>query len=76
MSIFSYIYHYSTASTSEAAYIIGGLRSELSGETIAEYKSNVWRHMGTLKNRRSRHGSISLGDEIMIIGGGEFYSQD
>ena len=64
------VYRYSTASTSEAAYIIGG---QYTTEIIAEYKDNAWRQLGTLTKGRYIHGSISFGDETMIIGG---YSVD
>ena len=57
---------YSTASTSEAAYVIGGANNY---DIIAEYKDNAWRQLGTLTKGRYYHGSISLGDETMIIGG-------
>ena len=71
MLIFSYIARYSTASTSEAAYIISGRSSEAESEgVIAEFKNNSWRQMGTLANGRFAHGSISLNDETMVIGGG------
>ena len=62
--------YYSTASTSEAAYIIGG---QYTREIIAEYKNDAWRQLGTLTKGRNLHGSISLGDETMIVGG---YSGD
>ena len=58
--------YYSTASTSNAAYFIGGLFSK---EVIAEFKNNTWRQLGTLTKGRSDHGSISLGNEMMVIGG-------
>ena len=66
MLIFSSIYRYSTASTSEAAYIIGG---DYTDDIVAEFKDNSWRQMGTLANGRWRHGSITLNSETMIIGG-------
>ena len=66
MIIFSSIALYSTASTSEAAYIISGLYS---GGIIAEFKNNSWRQIGTLSKRRHSHGSITLNDETMVIGG-------
>ena len=62
--------YYSTASTSEAAYFIGGYNTE---EVIAEFKNDAWRQLGTLTKGRSRHGSITLGDQTMVIGG---YSYD
>ena len=62
---FRAIYSYSTASTSEAAYIIGGYHTR---EVIAEFK-NSWRQLGTLAKGRAAHGTIQLGDEVMVIGG-------
>ena len=58
--------HYSTASTLEAAYIIGGYDTQ---ELIAEFKNDAWRQLGTLTKGRYGHGSITLGAETMIIGG-------
>ena len=66
MTFFSYIYSYSTASTSEAAYIIGG---EYTQDIIAEFKDNSWRQIGTLAKGRYGHGSITLNGETMVIGG-------
>ena len=68
--IFSSIWAYSTASTSEAAYIIGGRYTE---NIIAEYKDGSWRQMGTLAKGRGWHGSITLENAVMVIGG---YSDD
>ena len=70
MIIFSRIYSYSTASTSEAAYIIGGVYTR---NIIAEFKNDSWRQLGRLAKGRSYHGTIQLGDEVMVIGG---YSSD
>lgn len=66
MAISSNIHYYSTASTSTAAYIIGGYYTE---DIIAEFKNYAWRQLGTLTKGRNRSGSISMGDETMIIGG-------
>ena len=66
MSVFSSIAYYSTASTSESAYIIGGSYTK---DIIAEFKDNSWRQIGTLAKGRDSHGSITLNDEIMVIGG-------
>ena len=62
---------YSTASTSGAAYIIGG-SNDIIADIIAEFKNDTWRLLGRLANARQEHGSVSLGDEIMIIGGGTY----
>ena len=63
---FRRINRYSTTSTSEAAYIIGGYYTK---EIIAEFKNEAWSQLGILKQGRHAHASISLGDETMIIGG-------
>ena len=60
------MYAYSTASTSNAAYFIGG---QYTKEVIAEFKNDSWRQLGTLTKGRSSHGSISFGTETMVIGG-------
>ena len=68
--IFSSIWAYSTASTSEAAYIIGGYYT---GDIIAEFKHDSWRQIGTLTKGRGYHGAIAIGNHFMVIGG---YSDD
>ena len=70
MIILSSIESYSTASTSEAAYIIGGWFTH---DLIAEFKNGEWQLFGKLMNGRGFHGSIALGNEFMVIGG---YSSD
>ena len=67
MIIFSNIIYYSTASTSEAAYIIGGY--PITPRIIAEFRRNSWRLVGTLAKGRNTHGSITLNGETMVIGG-------
>ena len=66
MIILSEIFAYSTASTSEAAYIIGGRYTR---DIIAQFKNDAWSQFGTLAKGRSHHGSISFGNELMVIGG-------
>ena len=71
---FSRIYGYSTASTSEAAYIIGGVyTNSATANIVAEFKNDSWRQMGTLAKGRGWHGSITLENAVMVIGG---YSSD
>ena len=60
------MYYYSTTSTSEAAYFIGGANTR---NVIAEFKNDAWRQLGTLTKGRYAHGSITLGAETMVIGG-------
>ena len=66
MDISRKMYKYSTASTSNAAYFIGGHYTK---EVIAEFKNDSWQQLGTLTKGRDRHASISLGDETMVVGG-------
>lgn len=63
---YSNIYHYSTAHTVDAVYILGGATTQ---NIIAEYKDDQWRHLGNLNHGRYHHGSITIQDKIMIVGG-------
>ena len=64
------MYGYSTTSTVDAAYIIGGQYSrDVFADVIAEFKNDVWRQLGNLVKGRESHASISLNGETMIIGG-------
>ena len=67
---FSRIYGYSTASTEDAAFIIGGDDGS-SYNTVAEFRNNQWRKLGSLNKDRRFHGSITVEQETMIIGGEE-----
>ena len=64
------MYYYTTASTSEAAYIIGGAYVE---STIAEFKNFAWRKLPPMLHPRTIHAAITIGDETMIIGGAVQY---
>ena len=48
------------------ATIIGGHDT---GNIVAEYKDDKWRQVATLKQGRSRHSTIVLGSQTIIIGG-------
>ena len=76
------IYWYATASTSSAAYILGGyfenwvpkkggrfekVRNYYS--TIAEYKNNKWSKFGDLQKKRYGHSAIFFNEETIIVGG-------
>ena len=56
---------YSTASTPDAAYILGGSVRNM----VAEFKDNQWRQIASLNKGRFIHGSLSVGDQTIIIGG-------
>ena len=60
---------YSTAATDEAAYIIGGYDSSYRLATIAEFKNGQWRRLSDLTQARAIHGSISVGQQTMVVGG-------
>ena len=70
----SQVYYYPTAATDEAAYIIGGYQGGGSGATIAEFKNDQWRKLGDLTHARNRHGSISIGQKTMVVGGNTKYA--
>ena len=67
------IFGYSTASTDNAAYIIGGIDYNVDIDRIAEFRNNQWLNLGSLAQGRHYHGSITIDQETMIIGG---YTQD
>ena len=67
--MFRLISVYSTAATDEAAYIIGGSTGSSYFTTIAEFKNDRWRNLGDLTQGRYYHGSISIGQKTMVIGG-------
>ena len=70
MPVFSQVYHYSVASTNEAAFIIGGHSSaDIISDIIAQFKDNAWSLNGNLQKPRSNQASITSGDMTMIIGG-------
>ena len=60
---------YSTAATDEAAYIIGGSAGSNYFTTIAEFKNDRWRNLGDLTQGRYYHGSVSIGQKAMVVGG-------
>ena len=55
------------AQSPEAAYIIGGTNTF---SLIAEFKNDEWNLLNTLNQGRYRHGSITIGAQTMIVGGG------
>ena len=61
--------HYSTAATDEAAYIISGYQDSFYSPTIAELKNDQWRKLGDLTQGRIYHGSISIAQRTMVVGG-------
>ena len=65
------IYEYTTASTPDATYIIGG--GLLFTNTIAEFKNDSWNKYGKLHRGRQAHGAITIGSiTFAIVGMTEF----
>ena len=52
--------------TSDAVYIIGGYYTD---KIVAEFKDSQWSCLQTLNQGRYSHGSITVGDQTMVIGG-------
>ena len=77
MHYLSQIYRYTTVSTSNAVFIIGGQKALdnqntdflQTSDTIYQFKDDVWSVARNLNKKRSWHGSIAVGDEVMILGG-------
>ena len=65
---FNGIFAYSTISTVDAIYIIGGGYRPMS-QIIVEFKNGRWHRMRNLNRPRDSHGSISVDGLTMIIGG-------
>ena len=63
---FRYIGYYSTAHTSDAVYIIGGISTK---DIVAEFKDDAWRQLENLNLGRYGHGSITVAGQTMIVGG-------
>ena len=66
---FRKVYRYSTAATTDTAYIIGGIQEASYSTTIAQFKNFQWSKVGDLTQGRRGHGSVSVGTETMMIGG-------
>ena len=63
------ISHTSVSSTNQAAFFIGGWDGSSYLSVIAKYENDNWSLHGNLKRSRDRHGSITYGTKILVIGG-------
>ena len=63
------IAYYTTISTDEKVFILGGWGPDKDQSTIAEYSSSGWSIKGSLLQKRDEHGSILFGNSVMILGG-------
>ena len=69
LNIFS-VGYYSTASSSEAVYIIGGFNGgDPYDSTIAKFTDNNWSKTGELKAGRYAHSSITYNEVTITLGG-------
>ena len=57
---------YSTTETADTAYFIGGQNSL---NMVAKFYNNQWARLPDLNRGRFGHGSIMVGDRILVIGG-------
>ena len=67
-TLFSRISGYSAASSPDAAYIIGGAEIP---NIVAVFENDQWTKLEDLNKGRFTHGSITIGDRTMIVGGGD-----
>ena len=63
------IARYSVASTSEAAFVIGGHAGDQISDVIAKFENDKWSPYGNLRKCRYAHGSITFGTNTLVIGG-------
>ena len=68
--MFRCIAYYSTANSPEAAYIIGGGYTQ---NLVVEFRNDQWTQFDDLNKGRYYHGSITIGDRTMIVGGYHHY---
>ena len=68
-SYFRRITSYSVASTTEAAFVIGGHDGSFNTDVIAKFEYNNWSLYGNLQKTRRGHGSITYGSQTIVIGG-------
>ena len=68
--IFS-ITNYATTHTEKSTFIIGGFTNgfPIKTTTIARYKDNIWKTVGSLKQARSGHDAITVKGITIIVGG-------
>ena len=66
---FRIISYYSVASTTEAAFLMGGWDRSSSLDVIAKFENNNWSLYGDLQKARRGHGSITYGSQTIVIGG-------
>ena len=65
-TLFRYIAFYSTAETADSAYVIGGQNTL---DVVAQYNNDQWTRLPDLRKGRYGHGSIMVGDRLLVIGG-------
>ena len=66
MNFKRWIFDYTTAHTSDAVYVIGGV---FFSKIVAQFKDLKWSRLADLHQGRSRHNSITVKGQTMILGG-------
>ena len=69
MSIRFSISYYDTVSVPGSMYLIGGLSDGIASSGIAQFNNGQWTEIGKLLKARFGHRSISIGGDILIVGG-------
>ena len=67
---FRKIRSYSVASTTKAAFVIGGWDGSSALDIIAKFENAEWSIHGYLRQARKGHGSITFRTQTIVIGGG------
>ena len=77
---FREISSYSVASTTKAAFVIGGFDVSIGGssslDVIAKFENNKWSRYGNLQNSRYNHESITSGTQTIVIGGSKIQTYE
>ena len=63
------IFGYSTVSTFDSVFIIGGFHWWASSSIVKFTEDEVWEHVGNLQYDRHGHNSVLFGSLIFVIGG-------
>ena len=66
ITLLSRVSEYSTASSPDSAYIIGG---KYTRNLVAEFRNDQWAQLEDLIEGRYWHGSITVGTQTMVVGG-------
>ena len=63
------IAHYTSVSTLDSIFVLGGKVDWHNSAKIAQFKDQIWSYVGDLKIARQGPSAISHGSQTLIIGG-------